>query len=426
MHSMEYKLRFLLNSVTMKICDIVDCSDPKKLVEHNTLFCNDKRIQGFCTGVSDVTKIPLFGVPLNTKSNIHVVYFCEVAVGDSLFVSSSCANDLPIPSGFGSFITDEDNTNGYLMEHKINLKKYFYVIKDQLRINPIYKITFEYDEETEKRLRGKNICHRCQKENAVVFCPSERADFCKSCDETVHNDNFLKRHERKYFSEVGQRRFICCSQHPTKVVEYYCEGCLEPLCTECKITGSHSSKDKIDHRILPFINACDKLKENVSDGAENLRLSEEKVDVFLDSLKDKVGSFQKNITSVKKQLEKDFKNMMLQLENIESNQRSMLNAFYLDKLVKKAHLNQMVIYPEELDSADLMYNYCNIIEQRKSEKTPSFSHPDIQKIEIQGKTMISAIKNEEQKTGFAPGIDKSVCWRIETMNINTKKSAHNN
>jgi len=261
MHNkVEFKLKFLLNSLTLKVLDVKDLSDPKNILSFNNRFCDSRKIQGFCSNMCEISTFPMMGVPITPNTKIHKVYLCEVAVGKSLFVSSEYAQTLDVPAGYESFMISQSDVRGFLTDHNVDVAMLSYVINDPSRVLPLYEVVFEYDEELERLSRKSFICHRCKRSQAVMFCPSERASFCADCDSQIHSDEFLKRHSRLYFSDVGQKKFICCAHHPTKVVEYFCETCMDPLCADCKITGSHSERDKYDHQIISFLSACQMLK----------------------------------------------------------------------------------------------------------------------------------------------------------------------
>lgn len=417
MHVIEYKLRFLLNSTTLKIIKIEDIVDSKKMLEFNSSYCDIKKIQGFCTSTSGVVTFPMFDVPLAKNTTTHKVLFCEVAVGNSLFVSKDYPENLDVPSGFDSLITDGTNNIGYLSDTVTDIRKCSYMIKDTRKILPLYEVTFEYDEEFERKLRGHNLCHRCVKQEAVVFCPSEVASFCAGCDEAVHSDSFHKRHERRYFEEVGQKKFICCAYHPSKTVDYFCEECAEPVCTECQISGKHSMKEFARHRIVSFLQACRTARSTVQEGNPLLQQHREAVESEIARFSEAVGTFKTGVAALRKQLEREFRSLMQQLESIESCQRQAFNAQLMDRICKREAVRQMVAYADELDPADLLLAYKNITEQRSNEKAPVFERVVAGKIELQGKLTLKTPGTAEPRLPSNKARDKSVGWRMETMHL---------
>lgn len=423
-NKVEFKLKFLLNSLTLKVLEVKDVSDPKKVLSFNNRFCDSRKVQAFCSEVSNVSTFPLLGVPLSQNSKIHKVYFCEISIGKSLFVSNEYAQALDIPKDYDSFIVAQNDAKGFLTDTNIDISTFSYVIKDVSRILPLYEVIFEYDEELERLSRKSFVCHRCKKSQSIMFCPSERASFCKDCDMQVHSDEFLKRHTRIYFSDVGQKKFICCLYHPTKVVEYFCETCMEPICADCKITGNHSRRDKCDHLIISFLEACQMLKSKILDWTRPVAEHVENCNKEVCRFKDKVGSFKDNIAAVRKHIEKEFKSLLLQLEGIENTQRQIINAKYAERIATEEFMMRTESYPHELDPADLLSEFSFIQELTKSESMPVFDKYEPERIEIHGKMSLSTQKDTPLKSLTSDSKDKSVRWRIETMHMTKEQDSN--
>lgn len=421
MHIAEYRLRFLLKSTTLRVIDIKEKADSNSIMEFNNNFCDSKRVIGFCSELGDVVRAPVFGVPLTENSTLHKVYFCELAIGNSIFVTNRYAKDLDAPSGADSLVVRETDTNIYLSDTPQNIQEFYYVIKNKNRVLPLYEVTFEYDEEFERKSRGRVVCNKCTENDATVFCPSERANFCKTCDEKVHSDPFLQRHERKYFAEVGQKKFFCCTNHPTKTIEYFCEECKEPLCTECKISGSHSTGDCARHGITPFIDSCRGAVKHVYETKgrieENISRANAEVATYVNGL----GAYRAGITAVWNRLEKEYKTVMQQLETIENQQKQVINAKLISWITHTQELKQMVDYPDVLDPADILVSLKNIDEHRKSANAGSFGKFDCQRPEIHGRISLQVPKPAGMRDGSHSQDPQAVDWRIKTMHISNNE-----
>jgi len=416
MHKIEQRIKMLLNSHTMRVNSIKDVSNPKQILEFNNRFASAKKSYLFCSEIGSITKFPLATVPLNRDSTTHQVYFCEVAIENPLFVNKEYADSENIPASTSTFITDGSSTAGYFSDQNVGIENCVYVIKDRERILPLYFVTFEYNEEFELKSRGRYICHRCMDKEAVMFCPSERANFCAECDEIVHHDSFLRRHDRKYFSEVGQKKFICCSNHPTRIVEYFCTECFEPLCSECKITGNHSTGESTSHPIKNFLEACKFASENIDNDIEAIVEDAETVKDELVKYRELMGIVKSNFSEVRKQLEQEFKTLDLKLRNMESLQRQKMNAEYIEKVGKQQILTQLIEYPGMLDPADLLSEYKSIQNQRQSEERAVFGVPAVSKVEVNGSITFQTPKMSALRDHSSNTENKTVGWRIETMN----------
>jgi hypothetical protein len=190
---------------------------------------------------------------------------------------------------------------------------------------------------------------------------------------------------------------------------------MEPICTECKITGRHSTKKFYDHSIIPFLDACQMLKEKIIEGSKTLTSTRDCCIKELDRFKDKVNCFKDNILGTRKQIEREFKNLMLQLDNIEDSQRQVINAKYLYRLCKFESLDRLDSYPKELDPADLLTEYKNISDQRRNESLVVFDKLEMEKFEIQGKISLKNPKDNDLRVPNSDSKDKSIKWRIETL-----------
>lgn len=361
-NKIEYKLKFLLNSMTLKHLETREILDKDRSAEFNNTYKGEQRIQAFCSKIEEMTYFPVLNVPTTEGETIHTVYLCEVAIGNTIYVNNEYAkNNLPIPEGFDSFVTNVKSEQSYLHENNIKLEDYSYVINDHARILPIYEVTFEYDPEFEKNARNKNICHKCVEADAIVYCPAERASFCSACDESVHNNKFLQRHERKYFDKCGQKKFINCKEHVTKTIEFYCTDCSMPICSYCKVNGSHSTEEFAKHNIIPFVEACNTLSTYIKEAEVDLVSLSTNVETEIKQFVDLAEESRSNIAELYDQLAEVMKNLRLQLEHIEETKRQRLNAGYIEMRKQGEIYRKMCDFPAELDPTDRLQYYSGII-----------------------------------------------------------------
>ena len=418
MSVIEYKLRFLLDSLTLQIKSITNITDTKKVFEFNRVFCDTKKIQAFCGSLADGTSFPLLGVPLSKSGTTHRVYFCEVAVGASLYVGREYAANTSMPNGADSLIVQDGECSAYLNKETADLSRCSYLVKDSRKILPLYEVVFEYDPVFEQKSRNRNICHRCADEEAVVFCPSERANFCEACDKAVHCDAFHSRHERKYFADVGVKKFICCEYHPAKIVEYFCEECAEPLCPECQITGKHSSSEFASHKIKPFLDACCSASKDVRTGDAAILAQLDKVDSVIGRCMEATEGFKGNIALCRRQIEREFNRLLYELTAIENTDMQVCNAQFIERMREREYIRRMVSYPEELDPADILLGLRCISEQRTGLVFSGGEIPTRAHAKLQGKMSVVRPKEAE---AHAPQPTKSedlaVGRRLETMNL---------
>lgn len=418
----EYKLKVTLNSQTLKVLDVKKLFTSEDVLSFNTRHHDSKKFTLFTSDLGQVFYFPLANVPYNPNSNIHKVYLCDVAVGESLFVSDEYAQSLDVPSNYGSFMISSSPSKHYLTDFDVDVSTLKYVIKDRSRVQPMYEVVFEYDEEFERLSKGSFLCHKCQSQQAVTFCPAERASFCSTCDQEIHRDEFLKRHERIYFSSVGQKKFTVCQFHNNKVVEYFCNDCTEPLCTECKISGDHSTADKINHRVISFLDACHLFKNKVEEKIKPIDKAVEQCDKEICRFKDKVGSFKDNLHSARTKLEKIYKNLISELECIESSEKQIINSKYAERLCKIKQLKNIEEFSSSLDPADLLVMFKSISESVSLETQLIFDKFNVEKVHVEGNLAIVCPKEDDSKSKINNSFrDKSVRWRIETLHVDNNE-----
>ena len=383
-NKLEYKLKYYLNSMTLKHLETRDVLDKEKSKEFNNTFKTDKKVQAFCMKLENSTYFPVFNVPLSDKETIHTVFLCEIALGETIYVNNEYVkNNLPLPEGFDTFVTDIKEEQNYLHNKSIDLSNFYYVVNDTSRILPMYEVTFQYDEEFEKNARNKNICHKCLNEEAVMYCPSERASFCQTCDDAVHFDAFLKRHERKYFDKCGQKKFINCKDHTTKTVEFYCTDCSLPICSYCKVSGSHASPEFANHNIISFVKACDTLSECIKDSSTILQNQSTQIEIEKKNFIEQAEASKNNIAGIYEKIQTEMKNLKLQLEHIEETKKQKYNAGYIEIVKQVENSKRMLTFPSELDPTDKLQYYSMILEDVSHTKVESVSGCAVE-IELQG------------------------------------------
>lgn len=420
MHDIEYLLRYLLDSTTLRIERLEDITNAQQVAAFGRRFGDTRRIRAFCTEVGATTYFPVFSVPLSRDSITHKVKLCEVAVGESIYVSKEYVKQMNPPGHYDSFITSETGYHaGFLPESQMDIKDYWYAVKDPSRILPLFDITFEYDAELEMRSKGSFICDRCRISQSVSFCPAERASFCETCDEEVHNDHFLRRHVRYYFNEVGKKKFIYCSNHVDTMVDYFCEECFIPVCTKCKISGNHSELPNGSHNLLNYVDACDKLQELLKASELRLASEEERVGDNIAEFKKNVKAFQNNISDVRDKIESEYRNAMNELHTFEKKEFQAINTQYISYLCRLAEVKRMRGYPAGLEPSQLLRAFKNIAVQRDSlveDGEEAVFKPA--EISLKGRLTLKDEETYTTRKGYSPRMEKSTQLYVETRGIN--------
>lgn len=426
MHDIEYLLKYLLDSTTLKIERLEDISSAAQAQAFNRKFGETKRVRAFCTDIESMTYFPVFNVPLSPDSITHKVKLCEVAVGESIYVSKEYVKQMNPPGYYDSFIvSDSGYQTEFLPEAKTDIRDYWYVVKDSSKILPLFDITFEYDAELEMRSKGNFICDRCKVNQSTSFCPAERASFCQKCDDEVHNDHFLRRHVRYYFNEVGKKKFIYCANHSDTMVDYFCEECLTPVCTKCKINGNHSELPNGSHNLLNYVEACDRLQGLLREGDCQLIEGEGKLRDRMNEFRRNVEMFQNNIKNVRDKIENEYRNAMNELNTFEKKELQVVNTHYILYLSKMLELERMREYPAGLEPSQLLRTFRNVILQREAveEEHDEVFRPS--EISLKGHLTLKDEENYVMRRGYSSRMEKSTQLYVETRGINVNTQGKN-
>ncbi|OAG29351.1 hypothetical protein NEDG_01424 [Nematocida displodere] len=368
MNDIEYQLKFLLNSMSLSV-DKTKVSDNVKM--ESLLFLkkykNQKMIYGFVHPKRAAPMAtPVFGVPIDDTMVHHKVLYCQIAIGTPLFTSEEYAMNCKTPRGYDSFIIGNSNTpiEGVIAEVKKSqtFAGYSYIVPDSSRVLVLAEVEFTYDKELEERCKNSDTCEFCNAKPAVSFCLAERASFCGDCDNLFHANQFTQRHDRYYFNEVGKKKFLHCKDHTSTVIDYYCTSCNIPICTQCRIFGTHSESPNSKHKLITYIDACDMLRNKLLNEHELEDVNANRASGALLGVDQEISLFEKNIYDVRTRLECEYKNCLAILNDLVKRRYQKINA----KFFEGKHLEQMALraveYPLAVDTSVLVDKWKSIEE----------------------------------------------------------------
>ncbi|KAI5167629.1 hypothetical protein NEIRO03_1993 [Nematocida sp. AWRm78] len=367
MEDIEYKLRFLLNSMTLT----VDKVHPVDTTQMNHLqflkkYKNQKIIDAFINQTPSDTPIstPLFGIPINTDNTSHKLLYCKIAVGNSLFTSSEYAMNCKTPNGYDSFII---SNNHEIIESVINTYKksnslsYTYIIPDISRVLIIAEVEFTYDKKLEHKSKNNDYCEYCNNKPAISFCIAERAAFCNDCDKYFHGNTFTQRHSVYYFKQVGNKRFLQCKYHTTVVIDYYCMECNVPLCVQCMISNTLHN----NHRTVSYIEACDDLKSKLFE-CTDMDMVIKRAESRIIQIESEISEFDSEINSIKDKLQYEYDTSMSMLNDLVKRRYQMINAKYFECKYLMEMADRAVKYPREVDPSVLVEKWQCIQDMNRS------------------------------------------------------------
>jgi len=160
------------------------------------------------------------------------------------------------PEGFDSIaLYNEEEKDSGLFKHD-------YILFDNEQVLPCNIVHFEFDKTKEELLKPP-LCDLCEESTATVYCESDEAALCYECDSEQHNqeNKLLSRHVRVKIHE-RPKNFGKCDQHIEMKLDFFCTVCQTPICVYCKISGSHSTGEALNHPLLKIQDAYRKSLED--------------------------------------------------------------------------------------------------------------------------------------------------------------------
>ncbi|KAI5189372.1 hypothetical protein NEMIN01_0435 [Nematocida minor] len=375
MDDIEYKLRFLLNSMTL-VVDEIKVTDTSQMDRLQFLkkYKNQKMIHAFIKppvqASSGPTITPLIGVPIDTEQMKHKVLYCQIAVGTSLFTSEEYAMNCKTPHGYDSFIISE---NSEAIECVISLHKksqslssYSYVVPDASRVLILAEVSFTYDKKLEDKSKNNDACEYCNSNTATSFCLAERAAFCDACDNYFHSNEFTQRHSRYYFNQVGKKRFLHCRDHKTVVVDYFCIDCSAPVCTQCRIGGTASGvPSHHNHKMISYIEACDELRNRIQEN-EEMELVLRRAKSSVSAVEEEIDGFEQEVDAIRSKLQYEYDTSMGILNDLVKRRYQKINAKYFEGKYLQEMAGRASAYPKEVDASVLVEKWKSIEDMNRS------------------------------------------------------------
>ncbi|KAI5163516.1 hypothetical protein NEAUS04_1627 [Nematocida ausubeli] len=369
MEDIEYKLRFLMNSMTLTVNSVKYAESAKNQLEFIKKFKNQKIIHCFIKDSQLPIITPLMGLPINQNETKHKLLFCQIAVGTPLFSSSEYAMNCKTPHGYDSFLISSSQEpietvikNFKKLSKTTNtLSSYSYVVPDINRVLILGEVDFTYDIQLENHYKNNELCENCNTSNSVTFCLAERAAFCSDCDKLFHNNNFTQRHSRFYFNEIGKKRFINCKYHSSTVIDYFCTDCSVPLCTNCRINDNLHQ----NHNLITYIQACDDLKTKISQDPE-MEIVLKRTNSLITEIEQEITQFEQEITKTKMKLQYEYDTCMNTLNDLVKRRYQNINSKYFEC----KYLTEMAVrgktYPNEIDASVLVEKWKVISDVNKN------------------------------------------------------------
>ena len=171
-------------------------------------------------------------------------------------------------------IKDEKSTsNVNLIEEQNNLKQNLSG-KNTTNININNNIN---NNNNNKNIITEN-CEGCFSNLGHCFCSDCSKIYCKICDDQLHIIPAFRNHQRILLINFNIGNILCF--HHNLQIKFFCESCLEPICSECKNFGPHNNF--LIHKIYSIFELYRKYKNNLNFKIKNFVLPKnEKIENIL-------------------------------------------------------------------------------------------------------------------------------------------------
>ena len=233
--------------------------------------------------------------------------FCKILIGRSyckvvqnvsylLFIknkldhnvnTTDISYDIIKSKGFDSIMfCPADNNYSKQKNFGIGLNKSFrYRIFDSTNILPMYFVMF-IPHDPLSSYSAKRICEECEVKDADLYCTNDECYLCNECSSIIHGEASNDKSIKQIFDHVkipisSKIKPGKCFFDQEKDVEFFCKVCNLPICSYCKVVGSHSKGDAMNHPYEDIYTAYVKFNPESN---EIIKLCEDKKKKGADSL----------------------------------------------------------------------------------------------------------------------------------------------
>jgi hypothetical protein len=137
-------------------------------------------------------------------------------------------------------------------------KSFRYRIFDSTNILPMFFVMFNPSNNLPS-FSSKRICEECELKDADLYCTNDECYLCNECSSIIHgeasNDKSIKQIFDHVKIPVTRMKPGKCYFDQDKDVEFFCKNCNIPICSYCKVIGSHSRNDAMNHQFEDITSA---------------------------------------------------------------------------------------------------------------------------------------------------------------------------
>ncbi|KAJ1612210.1 B-box zinc finger domain-containing protein [Cryptosporidium canis] len=245
-----------------------------------------------------------------------------LALGPVLMVDSvdGARSSIPFPPGYmcrswqsQDSMNVPSNRNSFTANYQIKFC-------DQILPTMLVEVEF-------KPLRieiSQPICEMCDINISTIYCESDKAHLCASCDEFHHSSTrLLSKHQRVPVSQ-SPYQFGFCPHHSTERIDSVCMNCYISLCPHCILIGQHSSGDAAEHILISTTDAIRMAYSGVSQSDLELHKRKKQLADYLSGRHNHINDIRSNYDEIQERIEIASKSLLQQLSSLRERKISFI------------------------------------------------------------------------------------------------------
>ncbi|KAH8583225.1 B-box zinc finger domain containing [Cryptosporidium sp. chipmunk genotype I] len=168
------------------------------------------------------------------------------------------------------------------------------------------------------------ICEMCDINISTLYCESDKAHLCASCDEFHHSSTrLLAKHQRVPVSQ-SPYQFGFCPHHSTERIDSVCMNCYISLCPHCILIGQHSSGDAAEHILISTTDAIRMAYSGVSQSDLELHKRKKQLADYLSGRHNHINDIRSNYDEIQERIEIASKSLLQQLSSLRERKISFI------------------------------------------------------------------------------------------------------
>jgi len=295
--------------------------------------------QGFKFPPDGLTFTSGYFMLASPEKHVQKVVMCRIAVGKSQSVdqdnSRMQVSRDTLPEYFDSvYMMNRSNS-----DNNAKVFKYDYRVFDNAQVRPEYVIEFKLEDIK----TASDIIQYCEyksceskTEPATKYCINDEMNLCDSCSLKAHeNQPFVPEEKRHKIVSIDDRpkdygKCLEHKAHPDGVpITFFCTKCNKTLCIYCKVSGSHSSGEFANHRLIEVESAYEKAKDEASSADPLIEKHKAGIKSKLKKLDEKIKEINDNASHAEQEI---YRILTQALDSLSKRTQEKLDIYLADQI----------------------------------------------------------------------------------------------